>query len=738
MAKSKKNKRKKTAPQSPPSSNNDPDLTTHPKNKKPLIYGIFLSVAATIVLLLIYLIKAKVLLFDDLGYYHLPLRSFYSDCLKSGESFIWNPYICCGVDLHGEGQLGMLHPLHLILYRLLPLHLAFNLEIILNLLLTFCGSFFLFKSLKFEKGVSLLAALTFSFCSFNILHTVHINMISVSAHLPWNLYFIHGLYQNYGTNAKKSALFAVAIAVSISSQLLMGYPQIIWICFLAELAFLIYLNIPNFSVKKLALVFWMKCVGIFMGAIQLLPTIESLSLSVRKEATEQFLNSFSLHPWNLLQFISPYFFSRRIFAGSYRGNPHENGLYCGALAFTALCYIFFNRKKLKEYSSLVNFSIILFVIGLLLSLGKYGLLYSLQIKIPFLDIFRVPSRYILLVHLSMTFFVAIMMQDILTAKENRPLSKKFYAIPILGILVFVFAAINSKVAVGNLDAGLANSSGFIFFGFALSIVSLFFVFLIKKNVTYILFLLAPFCLLDQGYYGLSYIDPLNRSDTVEDFSKHFIPPPNTGSRIDISFGHRNVFGMQGRSLMGGYLGLEPKNIISQHSPQRHQISGVEWSLQKPNDKVKVPHWKKAKLPALPRIHLINKTQKSSNYKKDIRNIDPMIIALTEEKLDLNDRATGTVSNQIFKPGFASFEVQQTGKQLVVFSERYHTSWKVTVDGKPEKITRVNGDFLGCVVDKGHHKISFKYSSDSLKKGIYASLIGLAFLCATWFTLQRKG
>jgi len=68
---------------------------------------------------------------DDLQNLHLPNRSFYANALSEGSDFTWCPDLFCGFDLHAEGQVGMYHPLHLLLYRFLPLCLAFNLELFL-------------------------------------------------------------------------------------------------------------------------------------------------------------------------------------------------------------------------------------------------------------------------------------------------------------------------------------------------------------------------------------------------------------------------------------------------------------------------------------------------------------------------------------------------------------------------------------------------------------------------------
>src|SRR5688500_1809901 len=47
---------------------------------------------------------------DDLWAYHIPLRAFYSHCLRTGTDFDWLPHLFAGFYLTGEGQAGTYHP----------------------------------------------------------------------------------------------------------------------------------------------------------------------------------------------------------------------------------------------------------------------------------------------------------------------------------------------------------------------------------------------------------------------------------------------------------------------------------------------------------------------------------------------------------------------------------------------------------------------------------------------------
>ena len=96
--------------------------------------------AALFLPLLLPLLIGRVFTRDDLAALHLPFRFLYQEALRRGESFWWTPAYHSGFYLHGEGEAGMSHPLHLLLYRLLPLGVAFNLEIVSTYAALLAGS----------------------------------------------------------------------------------------------------------------------------------------------------------------------------------------------------------------------------------------------------------------------------------------------------------------------------------------------------------------------------------------------------------------------------------------------------------------------------------------------------------------------------------------------------------------------------------------------------------------------
>ena len=140
------------------------------------------------------LVGGQITFTGDLLHLHYPLRDFYAEALAQGHRFDWMPSLYGGFDVAGQGELGAYHPLHWLLYRVLPLDAAFGVELVAAYPFLLAGMW-LFLRCWCERPAAAFGALLFAFCGFNLLHGVHPNMVSVVAHMPWALWAIHGAYQ---------------------------------------------------------------------------------------------------------------------------------------------------------------------------------------------------------------------------------------------------------------------------------------------------------------------------------------------------------------------------------------------------------------------------------------------------------------------------------------------------------------------------------------------------------------
>ncbi len=135
---------------------------------------------------------------------------------------------------------------------------------------------------------------------------------------------------------------------------------------------------------------------------------------------------------------------------------------------------------------------------------------------------------------------------------------------------------------------------------------------------------------------------------------------------------------------------------------------------------------------------MTQTKTSRDPDIDIMHIRPETTALTEIPLALPASKPGTAALVAERPGRLEIAVDCTAVQLLVAAEGYHRGWQALVDGRPREVYRVNGDFLGCLVDAGNHRVVFNFQPESLQRGRFASYLGLGFLslCFLGFSAPR--
>ena len=158
--------------------------------------------------------------------------------------------------------------------------------------------------------------------------------------------------------------------------------------------------------------------GISIGAIQLLPSIEFFSQSVRAVWSRDEALSYSLSPVNLIQLWAPFAFQFRVFAPFEDQQPHEFIVYNGALCTMALAWIAIRWRALTHRRLAV--ALLVFAgLGLWLAFGRYGGLYPLIASLPVISGLRASSRHVVLFQFALAGIAAIAAEDLLGLLRRR-------------------------------------------------------------------------------------------------------------------------------------------------------------------------------------------------------------------------------------------------------------------------------------------------------------------------------
>jgi hypothetical protein len=676
------------------------------------------------------------------------------------------PQLFSGFYLTGEGQAGMYHPLHQLLYRSLPLQRAIDCEYLLNYPFMLAGTWLLLRRRIPSRSAAMLGSVIFTFSGYNLLHFIHPNAVAIVAHIPWLLWTIDIVLTDSRRLKVYSALAAMALLTG--SQLLLGYPQFVWFSLLTEIAYAVYVLIDRRNDPRglchpgpfcrecvgCCACTWpdlvlAKFIGLFLGGAQLLPTIDALIHSSRQAADAAFASAGSLHPLNLLQLAAPYLFVNRVVGL----NTHELGLYLGAVPLMLIVWLIIRGRDLGNLRSLAAAAGLFGALALLLAFGEYGRIYQLLAYLPPLQYFRFPARYLVIFQLAAAVLAAL--GFLLLVRINRderrrkhaarafpdveyaPLMSWRHCLP-LWILATISAAAALGIALGNQP--YIAPLPLVLVGPALFITAVFLIYWAARGSFAALVGLILLTAIDLGAYGLSYsVYPY--CPKMDDYiAKIGTPPqPGNGRMLASLYGYDepglrtgDQIVLRGWSRADGYAGLEPQRSLDYKIIPALRVAGVRWVRRGPttNDiRGLIPgddNWSEVPDP-LARVRLVNRIIASSDPAADIARIDVDSEALSDVSLVLPPAGPGSASLIEDLPGRLSVRTNAPSPQLLVVAESYHPGWKATVNGSPAQVFRINGDFMGCLVGPGTQLIMLQFQPASLHTGRLISYLGLGFL-----------
>jgi hypothetical protein len=352
---------------------------------------------------------------DTLAFYY-PLTVWYAEQLRAGHLPLWFPLMFGGYPLFADGEVGMLYPLHLLAYGLLPPDLAFAWLRPIHFWLAGLFSYLFARVLEQRRFGATLAALTFSYGSFLVGHLQHENIVRSAVWLPLALLLLELAFRRRGP-ARLGWLAACGLVLAV--QMLGVHVQPVLLTLLSLSAYALFAPLagprarqgwlhggwralprpdwpalPAFLLGRTSAVVGCALIGLSLAAVQLLPLYQLGERSARSaSASYEFSTSYSIPPVQLLQLVLPYLF--RPDQSAYWGlwSAAETTLYLGVapllLALVAVAYL---RTRAVAVLGLAAGLSLALALGDYLPVNLYGLIWSL----PGFSVLRVPARFTLL------------------------------------------------------------------------------------------------------------------------------------------------------------------------------------------------------------------------------------------------------------------------------------------------------------------------------------------------------
>ncbi len=678
------------------------------------------------------IVTGKIPFTGDLLHWNYPIRDFYAGALARGQHGWWMPTLFGGFDIAGEGQLGVFHPLHWLLYRLLPLDRAFAIELIAPYLIALAGTW-LFLRRASGTPAAAFGAMLFTFGGFMLSHGVHMNMVGVVAHVPWLLWLCDRLF----VHQRRRRLTSAAMALLIGSQVLLGHPQaLFWSCLLVgSYALVLAWTGGRTSTSALLWLAAAYALGAGIGAGQLLSTWYEAAHSTRPVDDLAFATSFSLPPIQLLQLIAPYLFWGRVLRWNEAAAANDEfAVYAGAVTLTLAVWWLASARRADVRTSPTDrvawWGLAIALLGAWLATGSYGRLYYLQTWLPIIGEFRAPVRYVLFVQLGAVMMAVAALVRL--AESAMPAGRAILAAWIVAALSIVVAVVGANRHVAGAGASLPS----VVVGPALFIVAAALITLASRGARAAVAGLVLLAAADHMLYGLGGViawqDFVTRAQAVaflDEYPANIMPGDGRVARG--GFPDLHVLG--GYRLIDGYAGLTPTKTLDYRSSNALRVAGVKYAhvnflegRMVPGAQTLVKGWLKLPEP-LPRARLVSDARISRDPRTDIENIAVDHTVLVNRLLDLSLDASGSAVITRDDPGDIAVTTTASGSSMLTVSESFDAGWGARVDGQPARVEQVNGDFIGVVVPPGTHQVVLAFRPPYYDVG---RMIGVTSLVTT--------
>ena len=344
----------------------------------------------------------------DLASFLWPTYRHAADALRAGQVPLWSPGLYSGYPFLADNQTAVFYPINLIAYALAsPLsYRAVEWLVVFHFWLAGFGMYALAVSVIGEglrrelapKGgtapgglaaVGLFAGVAYMLSDVFVTHVGNLNIVMVSAWLPWVLWAGWRAFQagSFAWATLAGALLAVAI--------LAGHAQMALMSAGAFGAFGVWkVTQRRAHLRGVLVLGWVFAVGLGLSALTVLPAIELTGYSARAKLSYDAAARYSL-PWTgLAGLVSPLLYGRG--AGAFWGpwDRVETG-FAGTLPLLLLGLAPYRRNRDALFLAVLGLT------GLLIALGPNTPVHRwLYEWAPGFSQLRVPARFILLTDLS--------------------------------------------------------------------------------------------------------------------------------------------------------------------------------------------------------------------------------------------------------------------------------------------------------------------------------------------------
>ena len=681
----------------------------------------------------------------DLTKGFIPLAYYLNEALKAGRIPLWLPEIFSGFPYVADGEGGFFYPLNLLLHYFFPFITALNIYTFLTFLIMGFSTFYFLRNLKLSKEAALVGSLSFIFAGGMVARITHLLFLNSVAFLPLNFFLTQKFFQ------KRNPLYLLLIGIFLSFQILNFSPPTTLVCFIGLGLFFLFKTLTNSSNSKelltnLAALFFVFILAGALSAIQIVPTLEVISLSRRGGGIgEGEAKEFAFHLEELLYFLRPTPFGN-FSQGTYQAPREgfvffwENNAYIGILGFIlgalAILKIFARSQKM------ILFFAFLLLFSILLALGQFTS-YFFILRLPPFSFFRVPGRYLFLSMFSLSTLAAFGFENVTSRfSQKRSLLGILAAIFILADL-FSFGLFYNPTYDGQKWLSPPQSAQFL-----------------KDDSSF-------FRVFDYGQYE-AFFAVHEKGGWRKDIEPYFNLREGLPPDFNIIFHIPSI---------NGWVGFERKRDLAWQKLLNENIlvNQKAWVIKPKSTAIKLLRGQNVKYVVTPfkiegddfvlRKEISFETGQASYYVFELKNplphaflvhgvkttsedqtlsefarpeFDPQKEVILEETvenlLDKTNRDSDQVEIKEYLPEKVVIKTQSGSPTFLVLTDSYFPAWEAKIDGQPTKIYQADYLFRAVRLDSGEHRVEFEYKPNGLYLGAvitFSTLLLMIIFALYW-------
>jgi hypothetical protein len=596
----------------------------------------------------------------DLRLVETPMRWFL---YKERSGVLWTERIGCGFPIHAYGEGGLLYPLNWVLYPLLPLPLAHDLNLMLHLMIAASGTFFLGRRFFGNSAASAVSGVVFAFSGFVWIHMGHSSSIQACAWAPWALLALDENKHEIKPVPAVGLAFCISIMVLTRAQYAF-YTMLLLGAYAAWNA----LSRPR-SPRLLALLFFTILLGFGMAAAQVFPTLEFVMHSNRSAGLEYEAQLLGAVSWSqIFWFFLPLW-----------QESHTQGVSAESIGYVGvttgiLMFVSLPKIRTPRYA----FWFFLLPVTLMLSMGKDFPLNHFVYQLPGFSLFRSHARWLFVAALAAAMLAGWGTARLLQA-VHEPLRRTLLG-SLIVLVVFLDLSFFLRPTIHFLDRKVQDS-----IPEAVSVIS------------------------GGGRYFVR--DALNLF-IPESRAVRLTPPELLRFFTAFEGMHANLGMRYGLSSVQVYAGLYPRWIYTLLlHPDMENLSAMNCEYLFSRDVLQIDGLREIWKNDFFRIY---RNEHSKPRARVALSIDPRTGA---------ERGTDRGEADIIpsrRQDEVNINAYSEEPAFLVLADTFYPGWKAYVNGKEEEILRVSGWMRGVPIPKGASNVVFRYEPASFIWGMVVS------------------